>query len=121
MTRPLTLVLGASPLPDRYSYMAVQRLLAHGHPVIAVGRREGQVEGIPIRKEVPAGVPIDTVTLYLGPLAQQPWMDELLELMPRRIIFNPGTEHPELEHRAHQAGIEVVRGCTLVMLAARTY
>lgn len=121
MPKPCTLVLGASPLPDRYSYMAVERLLACGYPVLAVGRREGQVKGIPILKEVPFGIRVDTVTLYLNPVAQEPWMDVLLELAPRRIIFNPGTEHPLFEDRARKAGIETVRGCTLVMLAARTY
>lgn len=121
MAKPYTLVLGASPLSDRYSYMAVERLLAYGYPVLAVGRREGEVKGIPILKEVPAGMSVDTVTLYLNPVAQQPWMDVLLELAPRRIIFNPGTEHLEFEERLRKAGVETVCGCTLVMLAAGTY
>jgi hypothetical protein len=48
-------------------------------------------------------------------------MDRLLALEPRRIIFNPGTEHPAFAARASASGMEVVEGCTLVMLSTGTY
>jgi hypothetical protein len=48
-------------------------------------------------------------------------MDYLLSLSPRRIIFNPGTENPDFMEKAEAQGIEVVAGCTLVMLRAGTY
>jgi hypothetical protein len=43
-------------------------------------------------------------------------MDEIVSARPRRIIMNPGAENPDLARRAEAAGIEVVEGCTLVML-----
>ncbi|MFN9960216.1 MAG: CoA-binding protein, partial [bacterium] len=46
---------------------------------------------------------------------------EILALHPRRIIFNPGTENPELEKLAASKGIEAVEACTLVMLATHQY
>jgi predicted CoA-binding protein len=113
-----TLVLGASPKEDRYSNKAVRRLLASGHPVIAVGRKADRIGDEPIMTEIPEGRSIHTVSLYLNPHNQGPWADRILALNPRRIIFNPGTENAELEKRASDQGIEVVEGCTLVMLAS---
>jgi predicted CoA-binding protein len=116
-----TLVLGASPNPDRYSNIAVRRLVAAGHPVIAVGHQDGRIGNEAIRAEVPEGSKVDTVTLYLNARNQEAWIDRILALRPKRIIFNPGAENPILADQASSQGIEVVEGCTLVMLAARTY
>ena len=116
-----TLVLGASENPSRYSYLAVRKLTAHGHPVVAVGRKKGAVAGIDISTEPVEEEGVDTITLYLNPTNQQPYYDYILGLKPRRIIFNPGTENDELVEKAEAAGIEPVMGCTLVMLSTGQY
>jgi hypothetical protein len=54
-------------------------------------------------------------------LHQEPYYDYILGLKPRRIIFNPGTENPELEMLASEAGIECLEACTLVMLSTGQY
>jgi hypothetical protein len=36
-------------------------------------------------------------------------------------VFNPGTENPDLEQLAEDAGIETIRACTLVMLSTGQY
>lgn len=118
---PVTLVLGASENPERYSYLAIRRLRAAGHSVVAIGHREGQVEDVRIQKHWELSQPIDTVTLYLNPRNQAPYLDRILALSPRRIIFNPGTEHDDFQAVARQKGIEVVEGCTLVMLSTGMY
>ena len=64
---------------------------------------------------------IDTITLYLNPKNQIPYEDYILSIKPRRIIFNPGTENPKFMNRAQNEGIEVLKACTLVMLASNTY
>ena len=64
---------------------------------------------------------VDTVTLYVGSERQTPYYEYLLRLKPRRIIFNPGTEHPDLAAHAQAQGIETVEGCTLVMLSIGAY
>ena len=116
-----TLVLGASQNPSRYSYLAIQRLNAHNHPVVAVGKREGNVEGIPIHKEKLPSPEVDTVTLYLNPQNQVEYYDYILGLKPRRIIFNPGTENDDLIKLAKENKIEPFIGCTLVMLSTGQY
>lgn len=118
-----TLVVGASPHPHRYAHLAVQKLSSQGHPVIAYGKRAGSINGVPIltqQAEVLAP-DLDTLTLYLGPAHQLQYLDWFLSLKPRRVIFNPGTENPEIESRLSDEGMEVVRACTLVMLSVGTY
>jgi hypothetical protein len=116
-----TLVLGASDNPSRYSYLAMNRLQANRHPVVAVGRKQTAVSGIDIHKEHVAADDVDTVTLYLNPQNQVEYYDYILGLKPKRIIFNPGTENPELMQMAKQAGIQPVVACTLVMLSTGQY
>lgn len=116
MTGKKTLVLGASEKPWRYSYMAALLLKSKGHPVEAVGLSEGKIEDIPIQTGKPEISDVHTVTMYVAPEHQPALYDYILGLRPRRIIFNPGTENPELEQMARQQGIEVEEACTLVML-----
>jgi len=100
-TMKKTLVLGASDNPARYSFRAVHMLKNHGHEVLPVGIRKGEVAGMNIHTDRPQATDIDTVTLYVGPQNQPAWYDYILDLKPRRILFNPGTENPEFERMAH--------------------
>lgn len=118
---PKTLVLGASQKPERYSNMAIRSLRKHGIEVVAIGARKGIVENVEIQTELKDFEDIHTVTLYLSPKNQTPYNSYIISLKPKRIIFNPGTENPELEKLARENGIDVVEGCTLVMLSNGTY
>lgn len=121
MEKKKTLVLGASDNPSRYSYLAINSLRKHGHPVVAIGKKTGQVADVPIGKEQEQQEDIDTVTLYLNPMNQQQYYDYILSLKPRRIIFNPGTENDDLYEKAKQQGIQPLEACTLVMLSTGQY
>lgn len=116
-----TLVLGASDNPSRYSYLAVNRLKSHGHPVVAIGKKNSIVAGVPIEKEKKDWKNVDTVTLYLNPTHQQQYYDYILSLKPRRIIFNPGAENDELAELAVKNGIKPIEACTLVLLSTDQY
>lgn len=116
-----TLVLGATPNPDRYSYLATVKLRSHGHEVVPVGIKKGMIGDLEIVNGRPLPGDIDTVTLYLGPERQQEYYDYILSLKPKRIIFNPGTENDELAALAEANGIETVEACTLVMLSIGNY
>lgn len=110
------MVLGASPKKRRFSYSCVKSLLRHDYEVVPVGVRDGEIDGVQIEKGKPEVRDIHTVTLYLNERNQQPYHDYILELAPHRIIFNPGAENPELKELAKENNIEVVEGCTLIML-----
>jgi len=116
-----TLVIGASENPSRYSNMAIKRLLDNNHEVVALGIKNGTVAGIPIETERKNFEAIDTVTLYVGPKRQPDYYQYILDLEPKRVIFNPGTENPELYSLLHENGIEAEVACTLVLLASQQY
>jgi len=116
-----TLVLGASTKPERYSFKAVNMLLEYQHPVVAVGAKEGNIKGVNILTGTPDFSDIHTLSLYLGPARQKNVYDYILNLNPKRIIFNPGTENPELYKLAEEKGIDVEEACTLVLLSTNQF
>ncbi len=121
MIEKKTLVLGASDNPSRYSFLAVQRLRNHGHPVVAIGKKLTQVADVTIEKTKVPFNDIDTITLYMNPLHQQDYYGYILSLHPKRIIFNPGAENIELATLANKKGIATIEACTLVMLSTNQY
>jgi predicted CoA-binding protein len=121
MEHKKTLVLGASENPDRYSNLAVKKLSAHEHPVIALGKRKGLIGNIPIETTKDPIEDIDTVTLYLNAANQREYYDYILSLHPKRIIFNPGAENDELENIAKENNIDTKEACTLVLLSTGQY
>ena len=116
-----TMVLGASPNPARYSYLAVHRLRAHEHPVVAIGKRQGTILDVPIQTDHPHVENVDTITLYLNANNQKQYYDYIRSLHPKRIIFNPGAENDELSKMAVAEGIQPLEACTLVMLSTGQY
>ncbi|MFW5755055.1 MAG: CoA-binding protein [Tangfeifania sp.] len=116
-----TLVIGASPNPHRYSYRAVSSLCAHGHEVVALAKRKNKVEDVEIQTDFPEDKDIHTVTLYVGAPRQREYYEPLLELKPKRVIFNPGAENREFYNKLEEEGIEAIEACTLVMLATNQY
>lgn len=116
-----TLVMGASTDPGRYSYKAIKMLQRYGHPVVAVGKKQEDLDGLTIEKEQVAFDGVDTVTLYLNPMNQRQYYDYIVGLAPDRVIFNPGTENPELFELLKKNNIEIEVGCTLVMLSINQY
>ncbi len=116
-----TLILGASTNPSRYSNIASKRLTQHQHETILLGKSEGYIAGLTIQTGFPQLSNIHTVTMYLNANKQQQYYDYLLKLAPKRIIFNPGSENPELAKIAKSKGIEIIEACTLVMLSVGNY
>jgi len=121
MEKKKTLVIGASENTERYSNLAVKKLVAHDHPVIAVGKRPGMIGDTAIITDKKMIDDIDTVALYLNPENQKPYYEYIISLNPKRIIFNPGTENEELESLAEKKGIKTMEACTLVLLSTSQY
>jgi predicted CoA-binding protein len=116
-----TLVLGATPNPDRYSFMATTMLREYGHDVVAFGLRQGTIADVEITQTLPEPETIHTITLYLGPQNQPPYIDAILKIKPKRVIFNPGTENGEFAKLLVQQGILTTEACTLVMLRTNQF
>ena len=116
-----TLVIGASTKPERYSYQAIERLKAKDYPVVALGLKAGEIHGetIHITKEI--WTDIDTVSLYVGPAHQDNYIDYIIGLNPRRVLFNPGTENPDFYRILKSNHISYFEACTLVLLSTNQY
>lgn len=117
----LTLILGASNNTTRYAYLAAESLIQKGLDFIPVGIKKGDIFGKTIINNKSKQSDIHTVTMYINPQRQVEWYEYILDLKPKRIIFNPGTENPELMKLARDKGIETVFACTLVMLSTGQY
>ena len=111
-----TIVIGASPNSSRYSYKAVNKLIDFGHNAIPLGVKKGFINDVAIINDKPKIENIDTVTIYIGVKNQEEWIDYVLNLNPKRIIFNPGTENPAFIKKAEEKNIEVLQTCTLILL-----
>ncbi len=118
-----TLVVGASPNPDRYSHEAVVRMKAQGYDVIPIGIRQGTIAGIEILdlKLRPLLKDIHTISIYLSAQNQTEWQGYLLSLKPQRIIFNPGAENDVFKKEAINHNIEAINACNLVMLSVGNF
>ncbi len=116
-----TLIIGASSKPERYAYLAAERLLAHGHEIELLGKKPDIVFGKEIDTEKKAFANIDTVTLYLSAQNQVEYYDYIISLKPKRVVFNPGTENPELVKLLTDNGIDAEVACTLVLLSTGQY
>jgi len=111
-----TLVFGASLKPNRYSNIAIHRLVDKGITTQAFGLRNGTVNGVQVQTNLEGFEEIHTITLYLNPTRQVAYYDEIIALAPVRVLFNPGTENPEFYGLLEENGIEVEVACTLVLL-----
>ena len=115
-------VLGASTKPDRFSFQAVRLLKQKGYQPIPVHPAGHFVDGVPGVKSLDEiKDPVDTLTMYVNSQISDELKDQILNLNPRRVIFNPGAENKELAEALKKAGIEIVEDCTLVMLGAGLY
>lgn len=116
-----TVIIGASTKPERYAYQAVEALDKYGHEVFPIGIKEGTVSGIEIITDKPMISHVETVTMYLSAERQAPLYDYIFQLKPKRIIFNPGAENPELAKLAHEKNIMTENACTLVLIRTKQY
>jgi predicted CoA-binding protein len=116
-----TLVLGASLKTNRYSNIAIRKLVNYQHDIVAFGMKTGVVEGVSIDVELVDYTDLDTVTLYLNPQRQEAYYTYIIELQPKRVIFNPGTENPEFYKLLEAQNIAYEESCTLVLLSTDQY
>ena len=122
MSTKTVAVLGASTQQNRYSNKAVRLLKEHGYQVIPIHPDHDTVEGIPVvpsLQVIQGGV--HTLTMYINPRSGMEYLEEILDLKPGRVIFNPGSESDQLEKILKEAGIQSLRACTLVLLKTKQF
>lgn len=115
-------ILGASLKPERYSNKAFHMLREYGHTPVPVSPNFKEIEGVPtVASLTDIKTPIDTLTMYVGPETSTRLQKEIVNLKPKRVIFNPGSENPQLMRALEAAGIEVEEACTLVLLRTHQF
>jgi hypothetical protein len=116
-----TLVFGVSLKENRYSNLAIKKLIKSGINTLAFGLVKGNIEDVVIDTELLDYEEIDTVTLYISPKNQKIYYNYIISLKPRRIIFNPGTENLEFYKILITNNIYYEEACTLTLLATNQY
>jgi predicted CoA-binding protein len=118
-------VLGASSDPNRYSFKALELLKQYGHRPLPIHPREKVILDLNVvsslRDLINQKESVDTLTMYVNPALSTPLTADILELKPKRVIFNPGTENPPLQKELASHGIKVEEACTLVLLRTGQY
>ena len=110
-------ILGASPDATRFANKAFHKLLLFGHKVLLVNPSYPEIEGQKVYASLcDIQEPIDTLTLYIAPERSLDLIDDILDLRPQRVIFNPGSESPAVMQALAEHRIGYVKACTLVML-----
>lgn len=116
-----TLIIGASENIERYSNKALRRLREKNIETFAIGVKKGVVLDVNIVTEKKMFTDLDTVTLYVNPMLQKEYYNYILDLKPKRVIFNPGTENLEFVELLQENGIKTEIACTLVLLGTNQY
>ena len=117
-----TLIIGASARESSYAFMAMENLEQAGHDTLLFnphGKKIGDRVVYQCLDDIESEV--NTVTLYVRPSRLEGLIDELIQLKPKRVIFNPGTEDEPLKNKFSEEGVEVLEACTLVMLRTGQY
>lgn len=110
-------ILGASNDPDRFSNKAFFLLKKHQYEVIPVNPKLNYLEDVLVFSSLDLiKTPVHTLTIYVNAEISKTLLPQIIRLKPNRVIFNPGSENPELEKKLVDAEIKVINACTLVLL-----
>lgn len=111
------LILGASPESDRYSNLAMKNLLSKGHEVVLVSPKYDEIDGYKCYRSLSeVKEKVDAITMYVSPKISTGMKEDILKISPKVVIFNPGTENPEIENALNKDKIKNLEACTLVLL-----
>lgn len=116
------LILGASAAPSRYSNKAMRILLEHGHQVVLVSPKYDKIDDHKCYHSLSEVTEvIDVLTMYVGPGVSSELIPEIIKLAPKIVIFNPGSENPELYQALEKNSIRFIEACTLVLLRTNQF
>lgn len=111
-------VIGASNDPSRYSYKAMKMLEDYGHTAIPVNPKEELICGKKVVHDLKnlTSMNVDTLTFYVKGSISDKYLEDIISVAPRRVIFNPGAENDSLAKSLSHHNIDVEYACTLVLL-----
>ncbi len=116
MNQDRIVILGASENKEKASYAATKLLYNRGYNIYALNEQKGNIGHIKIHDFSETLTEAETISIFYSPLKQKSCYAFIFALRPKRIIFNPETDNPELEELARQHHIKVIKGCTIALL-----
>jgi uncharacterized protein len=115
-------IIGASHKQHRYSYMAMKMLQEYGHQIFLVHPKLAEIEGQKVVSKVnQIDDKIDTMTFYVNKSISDSMWEQIEKVLPKRAIFNPGAENPELAEKLETKGVHCIDACTLVLLRTEQF
>jgi predicted CoA-binding protein len=112
---PTVAVVGASADRRKFGNKAVRAFVRQGYTVFPVNPHETIVEGLRAVPSVTAiDVPLDIVTMYVRPAVGLALLEEVAQVRPREVWFNPGSESDAILARARELGIEPIVACSIM-------
>lgn len=116
----LVAVVGATDSPGKYGGIIYRDLRARGHRVVAVNPHRTTVAGDPCHPDL-ASLPErpDIVNVVVPPAAGRTVVDEWERLGGTSIWFQPGSYDRALVEQAESAGMDVIDGDCIMVVARR--
>lgn len=115
-------VLGASLNPERFSFKAMNSLLENGHRVTAISPGVIDFKDVfSVRDLKYCPLPLDVLTIYVNPKVSTELTKTILQIKPRIVIFNPGTENEKLKSILEGQKIKTLEACTLILLSTHQF
>ena len=118
---PTIVVIGASADRSKFGNRCVRAYVQQGWTVHPINPRETTIEGLTTYRsigDVPAGF-IDRVSVYLPASLGLKVLDEIAQRGDvGEVMLNPGADDPEMVTKAHELGLNVVTGCSLIAIGA---
>jgi len=95
----------------------VYQLLSKGFLPIPIGRSQGYIGDVEIRRDLPKENDFYAISIYLNPKNQKEYKDFILNSNTEKVIFNPGSENPEFFKLIKEKGKVVEEACSLVQIS----
>lgn len=108
-------IIGASSDRSKFGNKAVRAYQREGWTVYPVNPRAEQIEGLRSYSsvtEVPR--PINRVSMYLPPQVGAKVLDDIAEVQPDEVFFNPGSDDEAVVARARELGLNAIVACSIV-------
>jgi predicted CoA-binding protein len=105
------IIVGASPKPDRPSYIVMDYLLKQGFEVIPVNPAYEEILGVKTVKdlsEVPKDFNPDVVIIFRKPSEVLPIVEKALALKPKVVWLQEGIVNEEAKELAEKAGVKFI-------------
>ena len=118
MEKPTVAILGASQNRRKFGNISVRAHLDQGYEVFPVNPHADEIEGLQAYSSL-ADLPVSTVdrvSVYLPPDIGVTLLEEIRDLHPQEVWFNPGSESDEILNRAQELGLNIIIACSIVDL-----